>query len=428
MDVRPETPHSVTKPNTAPKRGDEPPLPSSGEDLAARLRSRASDLGFTLFGVAPAFAPTTGSRLNAWMDAGFAGEMHYFERRAEAYQHPSSVLPSVRSIVMLGMPYRTEGPASTPLNGTVGRVSNYAWGDGDYHDLLRDRLRSLADLLHSLRPGCRTRGVVDTAPLLERDFARLSGLGWFGKNTLLINRRQGSFFFLAGLLTDVELPPDAPHETAHCGTCTRCLDVCPTDAFSEPYVLDARKCISYLTIELRDQPIPLDLRPGMGEWIFGCDLCQDVCPWNRKAPLSVEPSFRPQPDLRPPDLIALLEMTPEAFEERYAQTPLARPGRRGVLRNAAIALGNLQHADGVPALIRVLEDQEPLIRGAAAWALGRIGGTEALAAIALRLSVESDETVRGEIELAQRSLSRGDGGDALEIAGGGPSPPPPLPA
>ena len=212
---------------------------------------------------------------------------------------------------------------------------------------------------------------VDTAPLLERDFAKLAGLGWFGKNTMLLNKRLGSFFFLAALLTDIELSPDEPHHTSHCGTCTRCLDACPTDAFVEPYVLDARKCISYLTIELRDQPIPTELRSQMGEWIFGCDVCQDVCPWNRKAPASNEPAFVAREQLHPVDLEWLLSLDEAGFEAAFAGTPMHRTGRAALLRNAAIALGNSRDMKALPVLERAQHDPEPLVREAAEWAIPR---------------------------------------------------------
>ena len=234
--------------------------------------------------------------------------------------------------------------------------------------------------------------MVDTAPLLERDFARAAGLGWFGKNTMLINKRQGSWLFLAGLLTDVELEPDAPHETSHCGTCTRCLEACPTQAFPEPYVLDARKCIAYLTIEL-DGPIPAALREGVGEWLFGCDICQDVCPWNKKSPVKNDAAFRPRADLNPADLISLLDLDEEAFARQFGPTALARPGRAGVLRNAAIVLGNQRDERAVPALCRSLGDADPVVRGAAAWALGQIGGAQPLEALKSRLGVEDNATV-----------------------------------
>ncbi|MCA9055496.1 MAG: tRNA epoxyqueuosine(34) reductase QueG [Planctomycetaceae bacterium] len=306
-------------------------------ELKQRLKERARDLGFDLCGIAPAVTPTTLARFEDWLGRGFAGEMHYLERRRDAYAHPEHVLAGVRSVIVLAMNYRTVEPPSTQPG--EARVARYAWGTVDYHDLIRARLRELSDVLHKARPGCRTRGAVDTAPLLERDFARLAGLGWFGKNTMLINRRLGSWLFLAALLTDVELTPDAPHETAHCGTCTRCLDACPTSAFPEPYVLDATRCISYLTIELRT-PIPDDLRPQMDNWIFGCDICNEVCPWNHKAPATSEPAFQPQAELVPLDARVVLAMSPDEFRETCGSTPLARPGLAGLQRNAAAVVAN----------------------------------------------------------------------------------------
>jgi epoxyqueuosine reductase len=263
--------------------------------------------------------------------------MSYLENRENAYEHPRNVLGPVKSVVMLAMNYRTADPPDVAPG--QGRISRYAWGSGDYHDVLRERLSKLAEFLHRERPGCRTRGVVDTAPLLERDFARLAGLGWFGKNTMLINKRLGSWFFLAGLLTDVELEYDAPHAASHCGTCTRCLDACPTGAFVAPYVLDARRCISYLTIEHRGS-IPEEFHAQMGDWLFGCDICQEVCPWNRKAPASTEPAFLPQPDLQSVDAAQLLLMTEADFRARFAHTALSRPGHSGLRRNAAVVAAN----------------------------------------------------------------------------------------
>jgi epoxyqueuosine reductase len=339
--------------------------------LSEDVKSHAYSVGFDLVGIAPAGSPETFASLSEWLAQGFAGEMAYIERRREAYEHPRHVLPAVKCVVMLGMNYRTADPPADLPSG-AGRVSRYAWGDGDYHDVIRDRLRRLGDWLHEQVPGCRTRGVVDTAPLLERDFARLAGLGWFGKNTMLINKRLGSWLFLAALLTDVELEPDAPHVTDHCGTCTACLDACPTDAFAEPYVLDATKCISYLTIELRDRPIPEQHREGLGEWLFGCDVCNDVCPWNRKAPASTEPVFQPREDLTTVDAVELLSLDEEGFGQRFAHTPLARAGRSGLLRNACLVLGNRGNASHLPALRRAAEGDDPVIRDAARWAIERI--------------------------------------------------------
>ena len=275
-----------------------------GDELTAALKARARQAGFGLVGVCPAVSPAGLHRLHAWLDAGYAGEMHYLAARRDAYEHPRHILDGVRSLVMLGMHYRT----ADPIEGQPGqgRISRYAWGAADYHDVIHDRLRQLADWLLEREPGASVRGVVDTAPLLEREFARLAGLGWIGKNTLLINRDAGSWFFLAALLTDLELAYDPPHELEHCGTCRACLDACPTQAFPEPYVLDATRCLSYLTIELRSS-VPSSLRSEIGDWVFGCDICQEVCPWNRRAPVSGEEAFAPAPESNPASLAGLLQ-------------------------------------------------------------------------------------------------------------------------
>lgn len=378
--------------------------------LAESLKQRARDLGFDRVGIAPAVSPAGWSRLEDWIDAGFAGEMDYIPHRRSAYQHPEHVLSGVRSVVMLAMNYRSEKPVPTKSNEM--RISRYAWGAGDYHDLLRERLKQVAGHLHETSPGCRTRCVVDTAPLLERDFARLAGLGWFGKNTMLLNKQLGSWFFLGAILTDLKLPPDAPHQTAHCGTCTRCLDVCPTDAFPEPGVLDAQRCISYLTIELRDRPIPLDLRAGMRNWGFGCDLCQDVCPWNSKAPISTEDVFAPQPGMNPASATEFLGLSEEQFRARYQQTPLARPGRAGILRNAAIVLGNSGDPSHLPNLYAAIDDEQPLVRGAAAWAISRLGSSADRERLQTRREVENNAEVLTEIELALTHLSTQESHDA----------------
>jgi epoxyqueuosine reductase len=333
------------------------------------VRNEARRLGFGLFGVCPAVAPTGFSRFAEWLDAGYSGEMRYLENRRHAYEHPRHVLEGVRSLIVLGHGYRTEEPA--PIEPGSGRVARYAWGT-DYHDVLHDRLRALGDFVRAKKPEAKVRGVVDTAPLLEREFAQLAGLGWIGKNTLLLNREFGSWFFLCVLLTDVELAYDAEHETDHCGTCTACLDACPTDAFVAPYVLDARRCLSYTTIELREE-IPLELREAHGDWIFGCDVCQDVCPWNRKAPTVDEPEFAPRLETNALDLIGLFDLDDDAFRRRFRHTPLWRAKRRGLLRNAAIVLGNQRATAAVAALQKGAADEEPLIAEACRWALERIG-------------------------------------------------------
>ena len=366
------------------------------EQLTAELKQEAMRLGFGLMGVCPAIEPAGISHFARWLASGYAGEMRYLSDRQDAYRHPSGVLAGAKSLLMLAAHYRTVDPAT--LGQGQGRVSRYAWGT-DYHHLLWERLNQLAASLKASFPDAQVRGVVDTAPLLEREFAQLAGLGWIGKNTLLLNRQAGSWFFLAALLTDVTLAYDSPQATDHCGTCRACLDACPTQAFVEPYVLDARRCISYLTIELRG-PIPLDLRPMMGDWVFGCDVCQDVCPWNHRASESSESGFLPAKGSNPLDLFALFTLDENEFRRRFRHTPLWRAKRRGLLRNAAIALGNNRSPEAVPVLMGALNDEEPIIRGAAAWALGRYDGNAACAALRAQAATESDPDVLSEIRLA----------------------------
>jgi epoxyqueuosine reductase len=363
--------------------------------LTSNLKAEAHRLGFPLVGACPAVEPTGVSRLQDWLDSGFDGQMTYLRDRRSAYSHPSHVLAGVRSILMLGMPYRTREPAAAATG--TGRVSRYAWGPHDYHDVIHARLKRLGEQLRQFQPEARVRGVVDSAPLLEREFAQLAGLGWIGKNTMLLNTSQGSWFFLAALLTDQPLSYDSPHATDHCGTCRLCLDACPTQAFPAPYTLDATRCISYLTIELRTA-VPRALRPGVGDWLFGCDVCQDVCPWNRRAPQGDEQAFGPAEGMNPANLAELFQLDEAAFRARFRHTPLWRPRRRGLLRNAAIVLGNQGDASGVPALVRGLHDEDSLVRGACAWALGRIDDPSAHSALTARLAVETNAEVRQEIE------------------------------
>jgi len=364
--------------------------------LTDQLKAAAAELGFALAGVCPAVTPPGLPRLHNWLAAGYAGEMAYLANRAEAYADPGRVLPGARSIVMLAMNYRTREPAESAEG--AGRVSRYAWGT-DYHDVIHDRLKRLAARFQEWSPQSKARGVVDSAPLLEREFAQLAGLGWIGKNTLLLNRAQGSWFFLAALLTDAELSYDEPTTTDYCGTCTACLDACPTKAFVAPYVLDSRRCISYLTIEQRGA-IPEPLRGAIGDWLFGCDICQEVCPWNRRAPVVDTPEFQPRKELNAAQLHAWFNWSDEQFRQLFRDTPLWRARRRGLLRNAAIVLGNQQSTLSIEPLGLGLNDAEPLIRGASAWALGRIGDERSRSLLQARLTVETDHEVRGEIQTA----------------------------
>jgi epoxyqueuosine reductase len=338
--------------------------------LENQIKQQAHSLGFELVGIAKAGPADGFERLRDWLEQGFAGDMGYMHRHEEARRHPSSILPAVRSVVMVGMNYKPAQAADAAHSGAHGRVARYALGE-DYHRVLRQRLNQLLECLQREVPDCRGRGVVDTAPLLERDFGRRAGLGWFGKNTMLLNKRLGSYFFLGALLLNLDLQPDQAHEASHCGTCTACLDACPTQAFPEPGVLDSRRCISYLTIELKGS-VPAELRDGMGDWVFGCDICQEVCPWNRKVAAASEPAFQPRHDLEVIDLVELLGLSEEEFRKRFRGTALTRAKRGGLLRNAAIALGNQGDPAALPALRKASLDPDPMVREAALWAIERV--------------------------------------------------------
>jgi epoxyqueuosine reductase len=344
------------------------------QNLTAELKREAAGLGFALAGACPAVTPTGVHRFYEWLDAGYGGQMDYLQGRRPAYEHPRHVLEGVRSLLLVALPYRAGDPQ--PGSEGYGKVSCYAWGNVDYHDFVHGRLKQLGQVLLRHVPAARFRGVVDTAPLLEREFAQLAGLGWIGKNTLLLNPQLGSWFFLAALLTDVELVYDEPFTQDHCGTCRACLDACPTDAFVEPYVLDATRCISYLTIELRDA-IPQELRAGLGDWIFGCDVCQDVCPWNNHAPRSLEAGFAPREPTNPVALARLFDLDEESFRAHFRRTPLWRARRRGILRNAAIVLGNQRVRSSLGVLQRAADNEDAIVREACEWAIGQIRGAEA---------------------------------------------------
>ena len=300
--------------------------------LTTALKEESLRLGFDLVGATPAVAPPGFDRLRQWLADGCAGQMRYFEDRLAAYRHPNQLLDGARSVLMLAMNYRTAEPAEAGAE--QARVSRYAWG-ADYHEVIRRRLHKLADFHRRLTPAAGVRGVVDTAPLLERQFGQLAGLGWIGKNTMLINERFGSWLFLAALLSTEEMAYDQPSVADRCGSCRACLDACPTGALVEPHRLDARKCISYLTIELRG-PMPTEFRAVCGNRLFGCDACQEACPWNRRTPATAEPAFQPGPGMNPVQLAELAALDEEAFRRRFRHTPLWRAKREGILRNAAV--------------------------------------------------------------------------------------------
>jgi epoxyqueuosine reductase len=296
----------------------------------------------------------------------------------------------------VGMNYYTAFPRPPMSTQPNGWISRYAWGE-DYHDVMKRRLESLLERVREIhRKPVEGRAFVDGGPVLERDFAGVAGLGWIGKNTQLISPKKGSWFFLGELFVDLRLSYDRPLRD-RCGKCDLCLKACPTGAFVGPYVLDARRCISYLTIELKGF-IPQHLRPLIGDHIFGCDICQEVCPYNVKAEPTADQTYQPKTGLYAPQLIPLLSLDHDAFRIRFQGSPILRAKRRGLLRNVAVALGNIKSAEALPALIATLDDDEALVRGHVAWALGRIGGVQAAAALERRLVAEQDEEVIGEIK------------------------------
>lgn len=305
--------------------------------IEERLKSQARALGFDLVGVARLGPAETAPLFDEWLARGFAGDMSYLERGADKRGDPRRVFANVSSAVVVGMNYGGTAPA--------GPVARYARGD-DYHDVMTERLRALHAWLNAeLGRDVAGKAYVDTGPILERDLARKAGLGWFGKNTMLINPEMGSFFFIGALLLDVELAPDAPFEADRCGTCTRCLDACPTDAFVAPHVLDATRCISYLTIELKGD-IPEELHAGVGANVYGCDICQDVCPWNVRFSLDArEAAFAPRESIGGKDARTLardvLAMDDESFRAAFRNSPMKRAKLRGLKRNSAVVLGNV---------------------------------------------------------------------------------------
>lgn len=333
------------------------------------IRELAAAAGFELAGAAAAVPSADYPRYRAWVDAGMAGAMGYLaDHRAEVRFDPRNLLASARTILCLGKLYNSPAPYSTQADDPYrGWISRYAWGE-DYHSVLR---RDLETLARSIPGEHEYRVCVDTAPLLERSYARQAGLGWIGKNTCLINEPRGSWFFLGEILTSLEMEPDSA-AADRCGTCTRCIDACPTGAISPGgYELDARLCISYFTIELKG-PIPEASRAGMGRHVFGCDICQDVCPWNRRAPVTEDRAFQPGAVAPPLDRMAAL--TEAEFRAMFRHTPVSRTRYIGFVRNVAVAMGNSGRVEFRPALERLAAHESPLVSEHARWALNLLDG------------------------------------------------------
>jgi len=391
--------------------------------VISRLEGRARDLGFSLFGVVRPDPSDHMAFYEAWIGRGLHGEMGYLAREDSVARRADlrRTMGDVASVIVVGHEYYHEDEPSAAADPSRAIIARYARGE-DYHDVVKRKLVDLQKWIEGeLDDDVTGRVYVDTGPILERDLARRAGLGWFGKNTLLINPNGGSYFSIGLLMLDRELPPSEAFAEERCGTCTACLDGCPTGALlgrnedGAPRI-DARRCISYLTIELRDA-IPRDLRAPMGNRVFGCDICQEVCPWNQRfATPTGEVAYQQRDGLDGPSLVALTErllpMSEKAYQREFVDSPLARPRRKGMLRNLCVALGNWMSADpqaadeAVPLLVRALNDAQPLVRRHAAWALGCRGDEAASrAALLARAEVEDDALVREEIDLSLTSTS-----------------------
>ena len=339
---------------------------SAATDLKPALIREARAAGFDACRITPCDAPPHGPQFQKWLSEGAGGEMDWLERGAAKRSDPQLVLPGVRSVIVLALNYwQGHSPHAGPPS--RGRIARYAWGD-DYHPLVEKKLKRLDTFL--MAHGGTQKCYVDTGPVLERDFAAAAGVGWHGKSTMLIDSRLGTWFFLAEILTTLSLPADAP-QPARCGTCTRCISACPTSAITHAHRLDARRCISYLTIELKGA-IPLALRPLIGDRIYGCDDCLDACPWNRFAQVSRETAFAARPATAGFALRDYLSLSDAQFTRLFRGSPIKRIKRRGLLRNVCVALGNVGTPADLPALERAAADPEPLIAEHAAWAVSRI--------------------------------------------------------
>ena len=343
------------------------------------VKEAADGAGFELAGIAPVQEFDELDRFREWIEAGRAGEMHYMEARNEggSLKRASlrATLPWVRSVIVCAINYNTAHPYSTQANDPQrGWIARYAWGQTDYHDAVLHRLRAVESNLRDAvgESQLQTRCYVDTGPLVERVYAKYAGIGWIGKNTCILNQKLGSWVFLGVILTSLELSPDLPAPD-RCGSCTRCIDACPTDALIAPYQLDSNRCISYLTIEKRGS-IAEEIRAGMGHEVFGCDICQDVCPWNRKAPATTAAEFQPREGLVNPALEWLAEMTEEMFREKFRGSAVRRAKRSGMRRNAVIAMGNSGDGRFGPLLERLKSDEDPAVAESAEWAAKRLSG------------------------------------------------------
>lgn len=380
-------------------------------DLKHVIKQQAKQLGFSLVGVTLSDTLPHADVFAEWLELGRHGEMTYLDtpRSRECRAHPDLLFPQCRSVLVLGLRY--PAPPSQPVNTgdelrPHGKIAAYAWGE-DYHLTLPTRLQSLVDFIEAqVGHTVPNRWYADTGPILERELAQRAGLGWIGKNTCLINPQAGSYFLLAEILLGIELEPDPPFTADRCGTCSRCITACPTGCILPDRTLDARRCIAYLTIELKGS-IPVEMRPIMDGWVFGCDVCQLVCPWNHFAGTKVDPAYNITRTISDPDLIGQMRLQASEFNQMFRHSPIRRAKRRGYLRNIAVVIGNLGSLEAVPPLTEaLLGDPDPLVRSHAAWALGQIDIDVASQSLERAAREETDLQVITEIQSALESGSR----------------------
>ncbi len=365
------------------------------KEITGRIKEEGHRIGFDLIGVAPVDDYPESQFYKKWLSRGFEAAMSYMSKNPEKRENVRNIMPDARSVISCAINYNSDNPYSTSLKNTEkGWISRYAWGD-DYHAVMKDKLNRLKDFIEKNTGDNDYLTYVDTGPVLERMYSKYSGVGWTGKNTCTINQYLGSWLFLGEIITSMELEYDS-RVPDRCGTCTKCIDECPTEAIRKPYVIDSSRCISYLTIENKNE-ISYEYREAVGNNVFGCDICQDVCPWNGKAPATKNDQFLPRKQLYQPDLEYLLGLDQKTFSEIFRNSPVKRTKRKGLIRNTLVAIGNTQDSKYTDILQDFIKDDDPLIRRHAVWALWKIQGRKCLGSLKAMIKTEQDEGVVTEL-------------------------------
>lgn len=366
------------------------------KDITDVIKKEGYKIGFDLIGVAPVDDYPESQFYKKWLDKGFEATMSYMSKNPEKRKDVRNIMPNARSVISCALNYNSDHPYSVSQKNTnKGWIARYAWGD-DYHEVMKVKLNRLKGFIEENTGDVDSLTYVDTGPVLERMYSKYSGIGWIGKNTCTINQNIGSWFFLGEIITNMELEYDGC-VSDRCGTCTRCIDECPTEAIRKPYVLDSSRCISYFTIENKNE-IPYKYREAVGRNVFGCDICQDVCPWNSKAHNTTDASFLPRDGLYQPDLRYLLGLDQENFSTVFKNSPVKRTKRRGLIRNVLVAIGNTESSEYLDLVNSFIKDEDPLIRRHAIWALWKIQGDSCLEFLRSMIETETDEGVIVEIK------------------------------